>query len=169
MHRGTVEIAGKTFQVELREGASAPELYLDGKRVPYDLRRAGPEGAWSLLLDGRSHTVSVEPDGEGLRIEVDGEVLAARVESEGQRLARRLRKASGAGGSRRVLRSPMPGVITKIHVREGQSVARRDPLIAMEAMKMENELVAEAGGTVEKILVAPGAAVAAHQDLIILA
>jgi pyruvate carboxylase subunit B len=53
----------------------------------------------------------------------------------------------------------MPGLIVRIEVELGQKVANGQGVAVIEAMKMENELRADGGGTVARILVAPGEAV----------
>jgi pyruvate carboxylase subunit B len=53
----------------------------------------------------------------------------------------------------------MPGLVVRVEVAEGQSVTAGQGVVIMEAMKMENELKAEAAGVVGKILVQPGQAV----------
>jgi pyruvate carboxylase subunit B len=50
----------------------------------------------------------------------------------------------------------MPGLVVKVHVQPGQEVAAGASLVALEAMKMENELKARGPGVVAKVLVAPG-------------
>ena len=65
--------------------------------------------------------------------------------------------ASLAAGE--VVKSPMPGNILKINVSQGQTVKEGDVLIVLEAMKMENEIVAPHDGTVKQVLVAKGAKV----------
>ncbi|MBM3885848.1 MAG: acetyl-CoA carboxylase biotin carboxyl carrier protein subunit [Gemmatimonadetes bacterium] len=55
--------------------------------------------------------------------------------------------------------APMPGLIVRVHVRPGDVVAAGQPLVVMEAMKMENELRATAAGVVRSVAVLPGAAV----------
>ncbi|MBC7420851.1 MAG: acetyl-CoA carboxylase biotin carboxyl carrier protein subunit [Bdellovibrio sp.] len=52
--------------------------------------------------------------------------------------------------------SPMPGKMTKVFVKEGQAVVKGDPLIVMEAMKMEYTLKSDIDSTVEKVLVEVG-------------
>lgn len=64
--------------------------------------------------------------------------------------------------------SPMPGSIFKIGVSVGQSVAAGDTLVVLEAMKMENDIVAPRAGTVKQILVSPGTAVNTGDVLIVL-
>jgi glutaconyl-CoA/methylmalonyl-CoA decarboxylase subunit gamma len=52
--------------------------------------------------------------------------------------------------------SPMPGRVVKVLVAEGDQVEAGAPLIVVEAMKMENELVSARSGTVRKVHVARG-------------
>ncbi|MEQ1761124.1 MAG: acetyl-CoA carboxylase biotin carboxyl carrier protein subunit, partial [Vicinamibacterales bacterium] len=66
------------------------------------------------------------------------------------------------------LRAPMPGRIVRVLVARGEQVAARQPLVVMEAMKMENELHAPLAGTVTEILVQPGGAVEADALLAVV-
>ena len=68
-----------------------------------------------------------------------------------------------------VVKSPMPGNILKINFAQGQSVKEGDTLIVLEAMKMENDVVAPRDGTVAQIVVTKGAVVETGSPLVILA
>ena len=68
-------------------------------------------------------------------------------------------------GSGTPVKSPMPGTILSVNVSEGKTVAEGDMLFILEAMKMENEIVAPAGGTVNKIVTAKGSSVATDEVL----
>ena len=67
------------------------------------------------------------------------------------------------------VKSPMPGNILKINVAQGQSVKEGDTLIVLEAMKMENDVVAPRDGTVAQVVVTKGAVVETGSPLVILA
>lgn len=54
------------------------------------------------------------------------------------------------------IKSPMPGSILKVNASQGQKVNEGDVLFILEAMKMENEIVASASGTVSQVLVTKG-------------
>jgi biotin carboxyl carrier protein len=75
---------------------------------------------------------------------------------------------SGAGQRRRpaALRAPMPGLVVRILVEAGQEVGIGAGLVVLEAMKMENELKAPAGGTVSAVQVRAGEAVEKGQVLV---
>jgi glutaconyl-CoA decarboxylase len=73
--------------------------------------------------------------------------------------------ASPAELSDGIVRAPMPGVILKVLVEPGNAVAAEEPVLVLEAMKMENEIKAPVAGTLEKIFVALGASVNTGDDL----
>lgn len=64
--------------------------------------------------------------------------------------------------------SPMPGTILKLNVAEGQAVKAGDVVLILEAMKMENEIVAPCDGTIKQILVSKGSTVDTDQILAVL-
>ena len=65
--------------------------------------------------------------------------------------------------------APMPGTILDIHVKVGDTVAANQPIMVLEAMKMENEVVAEQAGTIASINVEKGAMVNPGDTLFTLA
>ena len=65
--------------------------------------------------------------------------------------------------------APMPGVVLKVQVQQGQAVKAGQVLVILEAMKMENEIVAPKDGTVAQIVAAKGASVESGAPLVILA
>jgi len=64
------------------------------------------------------------------------------------------------------IKAPMPGMVLNILVTEGQEVKKGDPLIVLEAMKMENILKSPTDGTIKKIAITKGIAVEKNQLLI---
>ncbi len=77
--------------------------------------------------------------------------------------------AGAALASGEVVKSPMPGNILKINVVQGQKVEEGDVLLILEAMKMENEIVATKSGTVAQIVAAKGAVVETGAPLVVIA
>ena len=72
-------------------------------------------------------------------------------------------------GSKSGIKSPLPGVILEIKVKEGDTVKRGQTLLVLEAMKMENEIAAPKDGTVVQIATSKGAVVETGTPLIVLA
>jgi propionyl-CoA carboxylase alpha chain len=156
---------------------SIPVLY---RNNPY------PAPALKFAIDGREyHARANGPDAQILSVKRDRvEALAGgvryhfRVRHHGDeyfvrsnlaqrtvvRLPRFPRRAGG--GSQETANSPMPGQVLRVLVAEGQAVKAGDPLVALEAMKMEQTIKAATGGIVKAILVKPGEMVAPGQMLV---
>ena len=64
--------------------------------------------------------------------------------------------------------SPMPGTILKVNVVDGQAVKSGDVIFILEAMKMENEIVAPCDGTIKQLLVSKGSTVDTDQVLAVI-
>ena len=77
--------------------------------------------------------------------------------------------AGGALAAGEVIKSPMPGNILKILVSQGQQVKEGETLIILEAMKMENEIVATRAGSVAQIAVSKGQVVETDTPLVVIA
>lgn len=105
-----------------------------------------------------------------LEIHVAGRAFGARVFGRGRAWgARRLVSAfePGVAGTEQV-RAPMPGKIARVLVAPGDQVKPRQPLVVIEAMKMENELRAAAAAHVKDVLVTEGTLVEAGRVLVVL-
>lgn len=68
-----------------------------------------------------------------------------------------------------VVASPMPGNIIKVNVTQGQTVKAGEIMLILEAMKMENEIVAPRDGTVAQVVTSKGAVVETGSPLVVLA
>ncbi len=75
-------------------------------------------------------------------------------------------KPAGAG---KAVKSPLPGVIIEVSVKEGQAVKAGQKVAVIEAMKMENEIAAESDGTVTAIHVNKGDSVLEGADIVTIA
>jgi biotin carboxyl carrier protein len=157
-----VTIAGTdhTVTVEPVPGAEGRfRVTLDGVEHAVDAA-AIRRGTWSLVLDGQSFTVDLDPRRNGVHASVGaGEVLLAVEDALHRRLAAASAGARGDKPTGETIRAPIAGKVVKVLVAVGDSVAAGTPVMVLEAMKMENELVAERGGTVGAIHKQPGQAV----------
>lgn len=125
-----------------------------------DLTR--PEaGVLSMMLEGRSVEAGVVPLGDAFLVDLKGASAELEV-VDPRRKALAMAQGAGAGS----LKTQMPGRIVRILAEEGATVTKGEPIIVVEAMKMENELKAPADGTISRIHVAPGDLVEARAVLI---
>ena len=111
--------------------------------------------------------VALTPNGAPgqLAVHVGTDTVQAGV--NGRRWRRRDEHAGHAAGPQRVV-APMPGKVVRVLVGVGQPVSARQPLVVVEAMKMENELRAAAAGVVSQIAVAEGQSVEAGGLLVVI-
>lgn len=94
-------------------------------------------------IDGRLHVIPYVLQGSTVSFAFDGEIYFADVSDKGSRAKARHRDQSTA--------APMPGVVLKILVQEGDVVSKGAPLVILEAMKMEHQILAPHDGKVEGV------------------
>lgn len=125
---------------------------------------------YKVCLNNRVYEVEVE-QGEAMLIdEYELKAPAAPAPVAAATPAAPVQAAPAAGlAAGEAIKSPMPGNILKINVAQGQSVAEGQVLMILEAMKMENEIVATRAGTVAQIAVSKGAVVETGTPLIVIA
>lgn len=131
---------------------------------------------YKVTLNNRTYEVEVEA-GEAMLIDEyeayapapPAPVVAAAPVAAAAPAAPAAAPAGAALAAGEVVKSPMPGNILKINVSQGQQVAEGDVLLVLEAMKMENEVVATKSGTVAQIVTAKGAVVETGAPLVVIA
>ncbi len=161
-----VTISGTSFEVELGSDGTR----VDGRPVSAELLSVAGTDVRSLLLDGASHRLVARRLGAGRwAVQTAGRRLEAEVLDERTRAIRDMAGARAGSQGSRPIRAPMPGLVVKVEVAEGDSVAEGQGVVIVEAMKMENELRAEGAGRVSRVLVTEGEAVEKDQVLIEMA
>ena len=132
-------------------------ITLDGATREVDAKQIRP-GTWSLVLDGKSFVVDLDKRRTGVAASVGASEAMLQVEDA---LHRRLAQASAprAGARGDTIRAPIAGKVVKVLVAVGDVVPPGAAVMVLEAMKMENELVTERGGTVKTIAKQAGQAV----------
>ena len=148
-----VTVGAVTLQVEI----DAEGVRVDGERFSV----SGPEPAgpnvYSFLVDGASHTVLAERGGSGVwDLQLRGRSHRVEVVDERTKVMRDMSPAGPDLDGPVLVRAPMPGLVVKVKVDEGELVEVGHGLLVVEAMKMENSLTAPVGGRVGTIHVVAG-------------
>ena len=154
----------RTVSVEkLDDGRYA--VTLDGARHQLEAL-ALPHGAVSMLVDGDSFAVEFEEKGDEVAVLLKGQITVVDVVDERKA---RLRAATAvfAVEGKQTVASPMPGKVVKVFVKVGDAVTEGQPVVVVEAMKMENELKAPKAGTVTEVAAKEGSAVENGAKLIV--
>lgn len=139
----------------------ADGVHLDGEGVAAHVASIDGTPVRMVTIGNEVHRVVVRPGVSRGRYTLWLDGHRFDVEALDER-TREIRERSGVGakatGPAPVI-APMPGLIVRVNASVGDAVAAGQGLVVMEAMKMENELRAQAAGKVKNIFVAPGKAV----------
>ena len=114
---------------------------------------------YNITVNGVAYSVSVEETAAGAAPVAAAPVAAPAAPAAPKAPAAAPAAPAGAAGAVAV-KAPMPGNILEVRVKDGQSVQAGDVLFILEAMKMENEIMAPAAGIVSGVAVQKGSAVA---------
>ncbi len=145
-----VTIDGKEREVQLRAGDQGTRVRVDKKEYNVDFRRIAGTHTYSVLVDGRSYAISSIPEGKQLVLKTGGESFRVEVQSERERAAHLITGKSVAKGPMTVS-AIMPGFVSRVLVSPGDRVQIGQPLVVIEAMKMQNEVAAEVEGVVREV------------------
>ena len=162
---------------------------VDGKERTVDVKQVG-EGLFSITIDGEKSltldvrrkgccSFSVLKDGESYEVDLDGrgeskyEVLICDeyfdvevIDEMRKKMMAILGEGAGAGSGE--IGTAMPGKVVKVFVKEGDAVEAGDPVVVLEAMKMENEFKAPDKGVVKSVKVSEGEIVESGAILVVI-
>ena len=151
-----VDVSGRRVEVVIdEEGVRA-----DGVAVHAHLADVEGTPVRLVTIGDEVHRVVARRLEKGVyALQIDGYRFTVEALDERTRAIRELSGASAAASGPAPLKAPMPGLIVRVEVSEGDTVHAGQPLVVMEAMKMENELRAPAAGVVRKMFAQAGMAV----------
>ena len=134
----------------------APDaVTLNGQPFAWDIADLG-QGRFHVLYEGRSYNAEViaaDYATKNIVLKLNGQRVELNAKDRFDLLLERLGMSNTAATKVNELKAPMPGLIVDIRVVPGQAVQKGDPLLVLEAMKMENILKAPADGTVANLKV----------------
>lgn len=141
---------------------------VNGKRVVWDVSKID-EGYFHIVAENRSYRAEVvESDAEKKRfiIKVNGRHYPVILQDKFDVLLEKMGMNANKGAKVNHVRAPMPGLIIDLRVKAGDRVIAGDPLVILEAMKMENIIKAPGDATVKSVKVKMGDGVEKNQVLI---
>jgi acetyl/propionyl-CoA carboxylase alpha subunit len=155
------------YKIEL-DGKNTSSGLINGESFNCDVLNPGTQ-RMHFIRDNKSFEVEVvdfNADDKMLSVKVNGRDYDVVISDRYDELLRSLGMDKAMGAKVNELKAPMPGLVLDIRVTEGQSVAKGEAVIVLEAMKMENILKAPADVVVKKIVAKKGNAVEKNQVLV---
>lgn len=162
----TVKTEDKAWEIDV--DATSGKLSVNGSPVDFQVqnlsdryRRVTLNGTvYHILLEGFDKTSKT------VTLRVNGERKEYSVKDRSDELLKKFGIQAFPAPKVNELKSPMPGLVVQILVKEGDALAKGDPIVVLEAMKMENVLKAPAEVTVKSIQAEPGKAVEKNAVLV---
>lgn len=168
----TLTIFDETHELEIHRHHGELLMVWDGEEIPLDLVRVEPT-SYSIIMEGHSVGVNidrvrtVDPDLHGFRASLyDGAYDFTLQDPHKTLLAAAMARAKLAGSG--LMKALMPGKVVKLFVQEGETVEEGQPILILEAMKMQNEYTAPMNARVACIHVEEGATMEINTPMITL-
>lgn len=144
------------------------QIIIDEQPFPIDIQPISPT-KFHLLKGSKSYTaelVKFDIQSKTLTLKIEGEKFEISIQDRFDLLMEKMGINQSIGIKAENIKAPMPGLILDIKVSEGQEVDLGEPLMILEAMKMENILKSPTKGTIKSIKVKKGQSVEKNQVLI---
>ena len=169
----TLTIGDDTHELEIHRHHGNVFMVWDGEEIPLDLVRVEPT-SYSIIMEGHSVGVNIDrvrtmdPDLHGFRASLyDGAYEFTLQDPHKTLLAAAMARAKLAGGG--LVKALMPGKVVKLFVHEGETVEEGQPLLILEAMKMQNEYTSPMNAKVTRVHVEEGATLEINSPMLTLA
>ena len=158
-----VTIDGREFEVKV----SADGVSVDGQEFQASIGSSGATSVRSLLVDSQAHKILADRGANGeWSLHLEGLLLKAEVLDERTRAIPSMTHAIELLEGPKSVVAPMPGMVVRVEVEEGDRVESGQGVIIVEAMKMENQVRANSGGLVTCVHVREGETVEKDQMLV---
>ncbi len=158
-------VNGQEYEIEIEDG----QVLVDGEAIVVDVSQIGVPELYSILLNGHSYEVLVEEKRQEYAVTLAGQQFHVQVEDERSRRLNAGRKGPLVPTGELVVKAPIPGLVVKVLVSEGEDIPEDHPLVILEAMKMENEIRSLRAGVVRSVDVVAGQRVEQGAALLVLA
>lgn len=151
-------------------GDGSGSVECNGKHIDWSTT-ALPSGGFSILMDGKSlvaEVVKTDTDAKTVTLQINQALYEVALQEPIDRLLASMGISETSSRKLNDIKAPMPGMVLKVLVTPGQAIKKGDPVLILEAMKMENVFKAAADAVVKEIKVAERTAVEKGEVLIVL-
>ncbi len=167
MARYLAQVDDTDFDIEIDYCSEKYCARINGREVRMEFFPLA-EGRSIILVDGLSLEVDVRANSYASRqiVFMKGRDILVDIEDYNLAQLRKTAIMSSGGAVEKAIKAPMPGLILEVKIQPGDTVAKNQPILIVEAMKMENIIKAPADGKVKTIHVAKGQSVEKDMKLV---
>lgn len=154
----------KEYQLSTKNG----DIFIDEAKVDWDIRPIDTE-SFQIIHNNQTftaHIVEVDYDSKTFKLQLNGKIIELELKDKMDLLLEKMGISALDQNLVNDIKAPMPGLIIEIMVSAGDEVKKGDPLLILEAMKMENVIKASGDGTISEIKVNKGDSVEKNQLII---
>ena len=147
---------------------STSPVKIDGVEFPIDIARLDG-GKFHIIRNNKSYNaevIDVNRQTKTVTVRINGSTHTVQMKDKFDLLLEKLGMNNGSGGKMNNVKAPMPGLIIDLRVSVGQAIQAGDPLLILEAMKMENIIKSSGEAVVKRVAVKKGDSVEKGQVLI---
>jgi biotin carboxyl carrier protein len=156
------------YEFSLEETASG-YIVSDAESNQRDVEiRVLDEHRYSLLIKKESYIIKSEHSGDSYNITIRGKNFDIEVNTEKSKLWKKIIAASSDKATHGKIKSPMPGLLVKYLVTEGEKVEKGQSIYILSAMKMENEIKSDFSGVISTKFIEEGQAVEKGQEILLI-
>ncbi len=158
------KVNGKNFEVVKTEEA----ILINGEPLEWDLAKI-TDGYFHILHKNKSYRAEVVKADRGIKtfqFKINNKIYTVEVKDKFDLLLEKMGMANGAAAKINNIKAPMPGLVIDLKVKAGDAVKAGDPLLILEAMKMENILKSPGDGIIKNVKTRKGDSVEKGQVLI---
>lgn len=142
---------------------------INGKEFTYDAVESGT-AILHIISNLQSYTITIlnkNIQEKTVELDIDGEVFNVKLSDELDLMLKKLGLSKVSKIVETSVKSPMPGLVQKIFVKEGDEVKQEDDLFVLEAMKMENIIKSPHDGIIKEIFVEAGNSVEKNKEMLV--
>lgn len=154
----------KLFEI----GNDDQQLTVNGESLEWDISHVG-DGCFHILHNNKSYRAEVtknDPVSKTITIRINNRLYTVSLKDKFDLLLEKMGMSGTTVGKINQIKAPMPGLIIDLKIKDGDAVAAGDPLLILEAMKMENIIKSSASAIVKSVKIKKGDSVEKGQILI---
>jgi biotin carboxyl carrier protein len=158
------KVNGKNFEVAINDES----LLVNGERLEWNIVKIA-EGYFHILYKNkgyRAEVIKADRSTKAFQFKINNKIHTVEVKDKFDLLLEKMGMANGAAAKINNIKAPMPGLVIDLKVKAGDAVKAGDPLLILEAMKMENILKSPGDGIIKNIKTKKGDSVEKGQVLI---